>query len=53
MTRYAVYRYMGSSPWVLIIKGEVHKLNPGDCIELPMKKPKTRQMKKLLKAIYI
>lgn len=52
MTKYAGYRYIGSSPYVLAIKGEVYRLKPGDCVELQMAKLKTRRIKKLLKVVY-
>lgn len=42
-----IYQYTGAKPYILVVDGVVHKLKPGDCIELPMEKLKTRQMKKL------
>lgn len=45
MTR---YRYTGARPYVIIVDGETHRLNPGDYIELPKEKLKTRQLRKLL-----
>lgn len=48
MTR---YRYTGSKPYVLVVDGVVHRLKPGDFVEIPTEKMKTQQLRKLFEEI--
>lgn len=50
--QYAGYRYIGLKPYIFVIKGEVHTLNTGDCLEILPEKLKTQRFKKLLQVIY-
>ena len=46
-----IYQYKGIRPYILVVDGEVHKLKSGDLIEIPKKKLKTRQMRKLFEEV--